>query len=275
MKKFSNRISRLIFVVFSFILIKNAFAETIRIVPLPLQKKSILIYQYMPLIEHLKKETNLSFELFYIENYTQIFEEFKKGKIHIAILSPYIYYILKREFPNIRVLAHFREKDGSINYKCVIVTHAKGPNSIRDIKGSIALPQKLSTCGFFAANIMLRKEGKQIEKMKIRYLKNHNEAVEAVIRQEYDVASVRKEIAEKYKGYAIKILKEIEMGPSLSVVVNPSILSEDNIEKIRKALISFNPKDKLGDFMGKYGLVEGSEKNFKIIKKYEQFINLR
>ncbi|MCS7164007.1 MAG: PhnD/SsuA/transferrin family substrate-binding protein [Thermodesulfovibrio sp.] len=268
-------IIRVIFVVLSFILIKNAFAETIRIVPLPLQKKDVLISQYIPLVEHLKKETNLSFELFYIEEYTQILEDFKRGKIHIAVLSPYIYYRIKREFSNTRVLAHFREKDGSINYKCVIVTHAKGPNSITEIKGPVALPQKLSTCGCFAANIMLRKEGKQIEKMKIKYFKNHNEAVEAVIREEYEVASVRKEIAEKYKGYAIKILKEIEMGPSLSVVVNPSILSENNIEKIRKALISFNPKDKSGDFIGKYGLVEGSEKNFKITKRYEQFINLR
>ncbi|MCS7279555.1 MAG: PhnD/SsuA/transferrin family substrate-binding protein [Thermodesulfobacteriaceae bacterium] len=263
--------SLIVILIYLLIYINAAFAETIRFAPLPIHEKNILISHYKYLIKHLEDTTNLKIELLYIEDYRKLMEEFKKGNVHLITISPLLYYELKKEFPRVKIIAHFKERDGSIDLSCALITHAKGPNSLKEVKGPVAVGQKLSTCGYFAANIMLSQAGKSINKMKIKYFNTHNEIAEAVIREEFEIGSLRKDIAEQYKGFAIKILKVIKMGPSLSVAINPLVVSEPNIKKIQEALLSFNPLDKKDEFIGKYGLTKGREESFNIIKKYEKF----
>lgn len=248
-----------------------AHTETIVFAPTPYKQKEILIGSYLPLIDYLKRKTGFSFKLVYIADYTKLFEEFKAGRIHIITGGPLPYYELKKQYKYAKPIVFFKEKDGSTNYSCALVTHHKGPDKLRDIQGPLALTQKFFTCGYFSANLLFSIEGKDINKLKYVYLNTNNDVIEAVIRREYEAGVLRKDIAEQYKGFAIKIIKESPKWPSISVIANEKTLDGKTIKKIKEALLSLNPSVEREIVEGKFGFAPAEERDFEIIKKYEKY----
>lgn len=251
-----------------FFKVEVSTAEPILFAPLPINTKEALFGSHLPLVQYLNRKTALQFELTYISDYQTLFNEFKKGNINIITTGPLPYIELKKTYPPAKAILHFKDKDNSTHYSCVLVTSANGPSRLANIKGPIALTQKSSTCGYFSANIILSKAGKDIKKLNPTHLKTHNEVVESVIRGEFEVGSLKKDIAEQYKGYAIKFLAESSKWPNFAIVVNTRYLSADTIQKIKDALLNISPEDAKTLVVGKYGFVQASEEDFDTIKKY-------
>ncbi|RMH81328.1 MAG: hypothetical protein D6674_00530 [Acidobacteria bacterium] len=63
----------------------------------------------MPLVEYLRKKTNLNITLIYEEDNSKLLEKFKAGKVHMFTAGPLLYYVLKKEFPHAEALVHINE----------------------------------------------------------------------------------------------------------------------------------------------------------------------
>lgn len=249
-----------------------AFAQSIKFAPLPQKSREELIGEYIPLINYLRENTGLNIEIVYIESYEKLIEEFKSGNIHIATFGPLSYFKLKQEYKDAQPIVYVREKDGSISYRCVMVSPPDGPKSIGEIKGPVALPQKLSTCGEFAAKVILSNYSKDLGKLGYKVFNDHNQAVEAMLRGECETAVIRENIYQDYKGFGIKALAYSPPWPSMTVVVNAKSLSKDKIDSIKTALISASWKDLREFGFGKFGFLEVKKEDYEYIFKYKRFI---
>ncbi|MCX8069347.1 MAG: PhnD/SsuA/transferrin family substrate-binding protein, partial [Thermodesulfovibrionales bacterium] len=85
----------------------NIYAETIFFAPIPQVVKETTIGSNLPLVDYLKKTTNLPIELTYISNYEELIEQFKKGKVQIITLGPLPYVKLKSVFPHTKAIVLF------------------------------------------------------------------------------------------------------------------------------------------------------------------------
>ncbi|MCX7738441.1 MAG: PhnD/SsuA/transferrin family substrate-binding protein [Hydrogenothermaceae bacterium] len=253
------------------LIVYSSFGGTIKFAPLPTQPKEELIGGHLPLIRYLEQKTSLDFEIVYIEDYSKLLEEFKKGGVDIIIAGPIPYLELKSSFSEAKAILFLREKDGNTSYSCVLITAMDGPLSIKEIKGPVALPQRLSTCGYFSANILLSSEGKDINKLGYKHFSTHNQAIEAVIRGEYQVGSIKKSIAKEYEGFRIRILKESPKWSAFSMIVNSRTLNPEAINRIKTSLLSVTEKELKELVVGKFGFAECKEEDFEIIKKYEKY----
>lgn len=249
-----------------------AWAEKILFAPLPYQPKETLLGNHYPLINYLRNKTGLPIELHYERDYRALIEAFKAGKIPLITFGPLPYYVLKKEFPKAKALVYIRESGGADRYSCVLVTTIDGPKSVKEIKGPIAVTQKLSTCGYFSANILLSKHGKNIHKLGFAYFDTHNEVVEAVLKGRFEAGTLKREVAEKYQGFAIRILEETPKWPAFSIIANTEVLSQEVLNKIKEALIKISPDEAKKLIVGRYGFSEASEKDFEIIRQYEKFL---
>ncbi len=110
-----------------------------------------------------------------------------------------------------------------------------------------------------------------IKKIKYAHLTTHNEVAENVIRGKYEVGTLKKVIAEQYKGFGIKILKESPMWPGFVVIANTHTLSPETIKKIKDALLTISPEESKDLVQGKYGFADCDDRDFDIIRKYEKY----
>lgn len=253
------------------LIVHSSFGGSIKFAPLSTQPKEELIGSHLPLIRYLEQKTGLDFEVIYIEDYSKLLKEFKNGRVDITITGPIPYLELKSSFPKAKAILFLKEKDGSTSYSCVLVTSMDGPLSIKEIKGPVALPQRLSTCGYFSANILLSSEGKDINILGYKHFSTHNQVIEAVIRGEYQVGSLKKSIAREYEGFGIRILKESPKWPAFSVIVNSKTLNPEVINRIKTSLLSATEKELKELVVGRFGFAECKEKNFEIVRKYEKY----
>lgn len=78
-------------------------------------------------------------------------------------------------------------------------------------------------------------------------------------------------MAEKYKGFAIKILAESPKWPGFSIIVNTKVLSKDKVQKIKDALVHLSPEDATNLLVGMYGFKEANDSDFDIVRSYERY----
>lgn len=250
----------------------QVFAEVIKFAPLPLKPKDELIGEYLPLVDYLREKTGLDIQLVYIDSYDKLIREFSRGSIHITTLGPMPYVKLVQVYGDAVAVAYFKEKDGSNSYRCVLITTPDGPDSVKSIKGPVALPQKLSTCAEFSLGVILSKHSMEIKKFKLKNFADHMQAVEAVLRGEFEAAVVREDIAKQYTGFGIKVLDRSPSWPSISVVVNTKLLSPEKVESIKRALLFASWKDLRRLIAGRYGFSEVKKEDYEEVFRYKKFI---
>lgn len=249
-----------------------SFAQTIKFAPLPSKPKEELIGEYIPMITYLREKTGLDIKLVYIDSYDKLLQEFKRGSVDITVLGPLPLIKLFQEYKQVEFVVGVKEKDGSSSYRCVLVTTPDGPQSVRELTGPIALPQKISTCGYFAASIILSGYSKDLKSIGYQHFKDHHQAIEAMIRGEFEAAVVREDIFNEYSGYGLKPLAYSPRWPSFVMVANSKTLSKDKIEMIKTALLSASWKDLRNFGYGKYGFSEARRKDYEVLIKYKKFI---
>lgn len=261
-----------IFVLLLVVFISSGFPESIKFAPLPIKPKEELIGEHIPLVEYLKDKTGLNVEIVYIDSYEKMIEEFKKGNIQMITIGALPYVKLTQEYREAQAIVHFKEKNGSSFYRCVLVTTSDGPKSVKELKGAIALPQRLSTCGTFSVSIILSTYSKDLNKLGYKNFKDHTQAMEAMLRGEFEAAMVKEDVAQEYTGYGIKVLAESPTWPSFSVVVNTKSLTQEKVNSIKNALLSASWKDLRKFVIGKYGFSEAKKEDYEEIYRYKKYI---
>ena len=229
-------------------------ARTIVFAPLPMESRETVLKQFMPLARYLGQTLGCEIAFDYSDNYGQMLDKFRQGKIDLAYLGPLPYIALKSSDDKAVPLVHFREASGDPFYTCALVALADKRLEMGKLEGlKVALTQPLSTCGFLSTNGLLRERGSDLARNLYRYVNKHDEVAKAVVRGEYDLGGLKSAIGRKYARLGLNILAETPPLPSFALVGNADSLSRQEQEGIRDALVRLDPEGKDKELLSAWG----------------------
>lgn len=206
--------------------------------PMPMETPETVVGQWKPLLNYLERKTGIELRIDYSQSNEEILEKFRAGKLDLAYLGPLPYVVLKENFPAALPVVHFKEASGQAAYTCSIVALSENKLTLKNQRNKkIALTQPLSTCGYFAADNLLRQTGTDLEANRYRYLNAHDAVALAVVRGDYDFGVLKTAIGRKYVHLGLKTLTETLPLPSLGLVANGARLSAETIERLRVAIL--------------------------------------
>jgi len=236
-------------------------AQVINFAPLPMDKAPKLFIQYAPMLEYLEKETGYEFKFNYFSNYNEVIEKFKEGKLDILELGPLPYVRLKESYKEANAFLTFLTKNGEDSYTCEFLTTDKKIKSLVDIDKNvdIKLTRKLSTCGYLMSELMLRQNGKTLEKLNYEYVGTHSNVLLSLLLKENRAGSAKSTIVNKYKHFNFTKLKSSPPIPGFAFVSNGKTISNKKIQKIQEALLKLQPLDNKRDKV----FVSGWSENIK------------
>ncbi len=219
-------------------------AETITFAPLPMENQRTVIQQVTPMMSYLERALASMMEVRYHKDYAELLSSFQSGEIDLIILGPLPYVSLRKEYPMAEPVVRFKNSPTSDTYTCSIVAPMDSElKSVQQLKGKrIALTQSLSTCGYLSTNGELRKEGVSLEQTQYRYTGSHREVALSVIRGEFDAGGIKTSIGKKFEHLGLRVMATSDPLPGFVLVGNRTTLSEDQIAKVRRAMLALKPQ---------------------------------
>jgi len=237
--------------------------------PLPMELPETVVGQWRPLLGYLERKQGIKLRIDYSQSNEEILEKFRAGKLDLAYLGPLPYVVLKERFPAALPVVHFKEANGQSAYTCSIVALSENKLAVRDLNNKkIALTQPLSTCGYLAADSLLRQAGANLEANRYRYHNAHDAVALAVVRGDYDAGVLKTSIGRKYAHLGLITLAETKPLPSLGLVANGNRLSADTIERLRAALVEADSTVRTGwgDNI-RHGAVPANDADYEPMRK--------
>lgn len=185
--------------------------KVIRIGRIPYMSIKDMMAQVVPLLGILKKETGAK-EVRLVStgsNYSSILEALARGNIDFAWVSPTA-YIKNREKDNLMAIAKSKYGEDA-SYRGVIIAPSKGRiQGLEDLKDSvIGFVDRQSASGYIYPMYLLKYLKIDLgKKHKIKFLKNHNKVLNAVVSGKVDAGCCLEEtiVSSKYPNLDKKII---------------------------------------------------------------------
>ena len=206
--------------------------------------------QYVPLIKYLEKETGLKFKLHFTSKNSSTVDDIGSGKTHFALMGAMGFLKAQMMFDT-KIIVRGINQNGESRYRSYFVTKVDSDiNDISNLKGfRFAFGDISSTQGNLIPKIELKKQGISLDSFyNFGYTGSHQKCAESVISGLYDVCAMQDQLAQKlFKEGLVKIIFKSSWYPSSGVVAS-SIVEKDVVNKVKDALLKFDPvgKDKKG-----------------------------
>ncbi len=239
-------------------------------IPLPIEDQETVVADHTPMVNYLAEKLGVSIHIRYEKDYDRILQLFKEGKIDLVQLGPLPYTTLKKAYPQAQPLAIMNEADGKPYYTCALVTSFDGPQSVQDINSPLALPQSLSTCGYFSAELLLHDHKPGLEQLGYQYLGSHSKVALAVIRGELKTGVMKTSVTKKYHDLTLKVLQETPALPGFVIVGNSATLSAEQLQRIGQLLIQADAQTRSSWITGKEGFSAVSDQDFTLFDRHEK-----
>jgi len=263
------------YILFFFIFITAIQAKVINFSPLPIDKAPKLFIQYSQLLNYLEKETGYKFKFIYSSSYKELIKNFEEGKIDIVELGALPYVRMKEKFKDAYPFLTFNSKDGKPYYTCNLVTTEENINDFNDVNNKIdlILTRPLSTCGYLMSEHIMREHTLSLKDFKYQYVGTHSNVLLNLLLKENTIGTVKSPILDKYRQFKFKTLAKSPNIPGFSFIANKNTTSQEQINKIQKAILKLHPlenqedKAKLSKWSlnTKYGAVKTNEKIYDAV----------
>ncbi len=236
--------------------------------------------QYLPFLRYLQQQTGDRFLLHYTPKGSTIMDELGNNMVQIAAMGALGYLKAKQKY-QVVVLARGLNRDMKAVYRAVFVTR---PNSrihkVRDFKGhSLAFGNHSSTQGALIPRIMLKKHNIALSDLKAwTYAGSHQQCAEEVISGRYEICGMQDTLAMKLeKEGLIKIIAYSDYYPASAIVAN-TFLPKEKRERIKQALLNFDPNGKLKATLYHWertempgGFVAASDSDYLELERWARF----
>lgn len=233
--------------------------------------------QYLPFLRYLEEATGFRFELRFTPANSSIIDELGTGAVHLAALGA-VSYIHGREKYGITNLVRGLNQENRAQYQSMIVVNpASSIKSVSDLVNKrFAFGDIESTQGHLIPRIVLQVHGIAFDKLAFHeYTGSHKNCAEAVISFKFDACGMQDTMAKEMENqHLLKILYVSKYYPSSGIAANQS-LSSSTIEKVKRALIDFNPQGKYKDKLYHWsqtempnGFVAAEESDYQDMRKW-------
>lgn len=200
--------------------------------------------QYLPFLKYLQRATGYSFELRFTSKDGRIADDLGAGVVHLAAVGAVSYIKAQEQYgvvPLVRGLNH----EGKGEYQAVIVV---APNSgikrLADLRGKrFAFGSVDSTQGHLIPRLELQGAGIGLDDLASHeYTGSHQNCANAVISRRFDACGMQDTMARRLaREGELRIIHTSAFFPSSGIAAS-NALAPETLEKIRKALIEFQPK---------------------------------
>jgi len=233
-------VKRLLIVVTLLLSTLSLHARPIIFASLPHANIQRVFEDFSPMTQYLESALNEKIEFRYEKQYDDIIEQFAANKIDVAYFGPLPFSVLQKKFPSALPIVTFHESNGKNSYRCVLVKFAQDTIDFKvEPRVKIALTQPLSTCGYTKTKVLLKEHYNQdLSKMLYRYVGKHDEVALSVIRGEFLLGGIKESVAREHKNLGLEIVSVSALLPGFTLVANTQTLSREQIETIKKTLLS-------------------------------------
>lgn len=254
-----------------------ALSQDIVFAPLPMAQQIKVSREVRPMLSYLEPQLNCRISINYSNDYADILNQFRQGRIDLAFLGPLPYIQLRKKYEYAFPVVRFLNSAGGDTYTCSIITSMDSNlESIKLLKGKkLALTQPSSTCGYLMTSKMLQAAGLSIEDNLYSYTGSHQEVALTVIRGEFDAGGIETDQGHKYAHLGLRFLAQTEPLPGFLLVANGKTLKPNQIEVIRQTLLRLTPLTNQADRQlaktwgetFRYGAVIATDNDYDVIRR--------
>ena len=199
--------------------------------------------QYVPFLNYLSEATGYLFKLHFTPKSSSTIEELAKSHVQFAAMGA-SGFLKAQQRMEVASLVRGLNHQGKAEYQSLFVTRPDSRiNNIAQIKNKrLAFGSTDSTQGHLIPRIMLSKQNIGLKDLKSHtYTGSHQNCAEAVVSGKFDVCGMQDELAKRLANEGqLKIIHHSVFYPSSGIVALKS-LPADVIEKVRTALLAFDP----------------------------------
>lgn len=256
--------------------------KVIKFAPLPMFKSEIILKEYEPVLSYLQQETGYKFDMVYYADYALLLQKIKSGEVDVAFLGPLPYVELKRMAPNVQPIIRFLNAKGDDKYSCTLFTSAQSSISLAQFTNrSVALTQRLSTCGYLSMENLLQKNSLSLKSNHYEYTGSHSNSVLSVVIGDSDAGGAKTSIVQEYSHLGLKPLAQTLKLPGF-LWVGSQNLSKPILQKIKQAMLKLmpltNPEHTLitrqwGKNM-RYGAINANDHDYDVIRDMLEHIKI-
>ena len=204
------------------------------------------IAQYLPFLSYLESATGYKFKLYFTPKKSSIVEELGAHRVQFAAMGAVSFLKARSRYGAVSI-AQGLNSENNAQYRSFFVVK---PNSrvakISDIRGRIlAFGNRNSTQGHLIPRIILSKNKISLNDLRsYEYTGSHQKCAEAVVSGKADVCGMQDQLARKLASQgAVKVIHRSAYYPSSGIVAGKSV-PEEVVEKVKRALLDFEPEGK-------------------------------
>ncbi len=231
--------------------------------------------QYLPFLKFLKEATGLTFELRFTPKGSLIEDELGTGKIQFAALGSGSYLQAHAKYGVIPLVRGVND-EGRAEFQSVIFVAADSPiQSISELRGKrFAFGKSNSTRGHLIPLIVMFENGISLNDLAdYEFTGSHYNCVNSVVNGRFDAGGIQDILGERLvEEGLIRIIHTSEYYSSSGIATNKDV-SPDVIDKVKRALLDFDPAGK--DAEGLYHWERTEMVNGFIEAHDEDYANLR
>lgn len=239
--------------------------------PLPMYNPDKVVAETRPLLDYLSRESRRDIRIQYLESNAEVVRAFVEDRIDLAEVGPLPYLALREAAPHARALLFFLEEGGSEAYTCALVAPFDGASSVVQLAEhlplSLAVPQRLSTCGPPAAAWMLHAAGLDARAAAFTVLGHHEAVALAVARAEFPAGTMKTLVARRYHHLGVRVLAETPPLPVFALVVNTRTLPQDLIHALQEALLRAPAEERARWVLGRHGFAPVSASSYESLER--------
>ena len=202
--------------------------------------------QYIPFLNYLEITTGYHFNLYFTPDSSSLADEIGHNRIQFAAMGATSFLYAQTRYAAKSLALGLNKQNKAVYQSVFVVRPGSSIKKISDIKGhKLAFGNRDSTQGHLIPRIMLNDNNLSLKDLSAySYTGSHQNCVESVVSGKFDVCGMQDQLAKKIAAEGlIKIIHQSRYYPSSGIVVSKSV-PKDVAEKVKQALLNFEPQGK-------------------------------
>jgi len=204
------------------------------------------VAQYLPFLKYLESATGYQFKLSFTRKDSSIVEELGTNKVQFAAMGAVSFLKARSRYGAISIVQGLNNELNPQYRSFFVVRPDSRIRNINNFPGrTLAFGNRNSTQGHLIPRIILSKNQISLNDFSSHtYTGSHQACAEAVVSGKYEICGMQDKLAEKLESEgAVKIVHRSAYYPSSGIVASNSV-SAEVINKVKQAMLDFEPEGK-------------------------------
>jgi len=228
---------------------------------LPTENEASTYKRFLPVKRYLEVHLGQKVSLVLRQTFELAQKDMAEGRADLVFLDPSAYCEMQHKLELVPLVKMVRNGEQEFRSALVVRTDSSF-GKIAGIKGaSLALGRSGSSSSYLIPRAMLEEVGYGLDTFsRVGSLKNEDQIALSVLVGDYEVGALSEEVARKYEGFGLRILKLSEDIPQF-LVCAPASLDSSLTSRLQGLLLDYAP-----DAFGSLGFARVEDREYNIVR---------